>query len=64
MYTWKNSDRYEGQFSYDKREGLGEYYWNDGGFYKGEWKADRMNGFGRLVKDGVDVIGEFFADHF
>lgn len=54
---WKTGDRYEGQFGYDKREGLGEYYWSDGGFYKGEWKADRMNGFGRLVKDGVDVIG-------
>ena len=23
-----------------------------------------MNGHGRLVKDGIDVIGEFFADHF
>jgi len=23
-----------------------------------------MNGFGRLVKDGIDIIGEFFADHF
>lgn len=23
-----------------------------------------MNGFGRLVKDGMDVIGDFFADHF
>lgn len=23
-----------------------------------------MNGYGRLIKDGVDVLGEFFADHF
>ena len=23
-----------------------------------------MNGYGRLVKDGVDVVGEFFSDHF
>jgi hypothetical protein len=23
-----------------------------------------MNGFGRLVKDGIDILGEFFADHF
>ena len=23
-----------------------------------------MNGFGRLVKDGIDIIGEFYADHF
>ena len=30
----------------------------------GEWKADRMNGFGRLRKDGIDVVGDFYADHF
>lgn len=23
-----------------------------------------MNGYGRLVKDGIDIIGEFYADHF
>lgn len=23
-----------------------------------------MNGYGRLTKDGIDILGEFFADHF
>ena len=23
-----------------------------------------MNGYGRLSKGGIDVIGEFYADHF
>ena len=23
-----------------------------------------MNGRGRLVKEGLDIVGEFFADHF
>ena len=23
-----------------------------------------MNGYGRLTKDGIDIIGEFFNDHF
>ena len=23
-----------------------------------------MHGFGRLIKDGIDIIGEFHADHF
>jgi hypothetical protein len=23
-----------------------------------------MNGIGRLIKDGIDVKGEFFSDHF
>jgi hypothetical protein len=44
--------------------GLGTYIWADKGIYKGEWKNDRMNGFGRLVKDGIDILGEFYADHF
>lgn len=48
----------------DKREGLGQYSWNEGGEYKGQWHADRMNGIGRLSKNGVDILGDFFADHF
>lgn len=23
-----------------------------------------MNGFGRLAKEDIDTVGEFFADHF
>jgi hypothetical protein len=23
-----------------------------------------MNGFGRLTKDGIDILGYFYADHF
>lgn len=23
-----------------------------------------MNGMGRLIKDGIDILGEFLADHF
>ena len=23
-----------------------------------------MNGLGRLIKDGLDITGEFFSDHF
>ena len=64
-YIWnKTKETYFGNFNFDKREGLGMYYWADGGYFKGEWRADRMNGYGRLVKDGLDVLGEFYADHF
>ncbi len=38
--------------------------WAEGGEYRGEWKNERMHGFGRLIKDGIDIIGEFNADHF
>jgi hypothetical protein len=41
---------------------LGIYQWKDDGYYRGQWRADRMNGVGRLVKEGSEVIGEFFAD--
>ena len=63
-YRWQSGDIYSGRFVEDKREGVGVYTWNDGGVYRGEWKADRMNGIGRLVKGGIDIVGEFFADHF
>jgi hypothetical protein len=23
-----------------------------------------MNGYGRLTKDGIDILGFFYADHF
>jgi|LakMenEpi03Aug12_release.lakeMendotaPanAssembly.Ray.scaffolds.fasta_scaffold3488438_1 hypothetical protein len=64
IYRWATGDTYVGNFIADKREGLGHYVWAEGGEYRGEWKADRMNGIGRLIKDGVDIVGEFFADHF
>lgn len=38
--------------------------WAEGGEYRGEWSADRMNGVGRLNKEGIDIIGEFYSDHF
>lgn len=63
-YKWATGDTYIGNFCEDKREGLGVYDWSEGGFYKGEWSGDRMNGYGKLIKEGVDIAGEFFADHF
>ena len=48
----------------DKREGVGIYEWYEGGNYKGQWHGDRMNGCGKLIKEGIEIVGEFFADHF
>jgi hypothetical protein len=64
VYKWANGDLYDGSFQLDKRQGLGVYLWADRGIYRGEWSKDRMNGYGRLTKDGIDILGEFFADHF
>lgn len=58
VYKWSNGDIYDGEFINDKRNGLGVYFWSEkGGTYRGEWKGDRMNGYGRLTKDGIDIIG-------
>ena len=63
-YKWATGDTYEGEFVRDKRKGLGEYLWAEGGQYRGEWEGDRMMGTGWLLKEGIDVKGEFFNDHF
>ena len=63
MYRW-GADTYWGQFAGDKREGLGVYEWGEGASYRGEWQADRMGGVGRLLKDGLEVVGLFHADQF
>lgn len=64
IYKWTTGDLYIGSFVREKRQGLGQYVWAEGGEYRGEWKAERMHGFGRLIKDGLDIIGEFSADNF
>lgn len=43
---------------------MGIYRWAEGGEYRGQWEGDRMNGLGRLIKDGLDIKGEFFSDQF
>ena len=64
VYKWANGDIYSGLFYQDKRSGLGTYQWQEGGYYRGDWGSDRMDGLGLLVKDEIEVMGEFFADQF
>ena len=41
-----NSDRYEGQYKNDKKNGFGIYSWKDGTSYEGEFLNDLKHGEG------------------
>ncbi len=48
IYYFLNGDRYEGDYSLDRREGYGTYFWASGDRYVGQWFNDKRNGFGVL----------------
>jgi L1 cell adhesion molecule like protein len=41
VYIYANKERYEGEFSDDKKEGFGVYNWNDGRKYEGWWHSGK-----------------------
>ncbi len=45
-YTWPNGRVYEGDYTYDKKEGHGVYRWPDGRKYEGGWKNGKQDGEG------------------
>jgi hypothetical protein len=40
------SDKYEGSFVDNKKEGYGIYTWKSGHLYKGHYKANMRHGYG------------------
>lgn len=38
-YTWKNGDKYEGQFKKMKRDGIGKQTLHSGNYYEGEFRG-------------------------
>ncbi len=38
VYTFKNGNKYIGEYKSDKKDGEGTFYWRDGRRYKGGWK--------------------------
>ena len=39
-YFYSNGDMYDGEWSNDKKNGIGKYTLNDGSEIEGEWKDD------------------------
>ncbi|GHU28950.1 2-isopropylmalate synthase [Bacilli bacterium] len=61
--TYKNGDKYEGEWKDGKKEGKGVMTYADGRVYDGEWKGGNRNGQGTLTfKDGQTYTGDFVND--
>ncbi len=45
--TYKNGERYEGEFFEGAKHGKGKYYYIKGELYIGDWKNNVKDGFGQ-----------------
>ena len=57
--TFENGDRYVGQVSNNKKNGVGTYITINGNKYVGEWKDDIMEGQGILIDQDGKYEGKF-----
>jgi hypothetical protein len=61
--TYKNGDKYIGQYKNNKRSGQGIYTWTTGDKYIGQYKNDQMSGKGTLYyNNGNKYIGQYEND--
>jgi hypothetical protein len=52
--------KYEGDFTYGKKQGLGKLYLSNGEIFQGYFKADQIDGEGTfLFKNGETIIGKW-----
>ena len=47
-YEGEKGNSYEGEYSYDKKNGWGIFEWESGNMYKGHYLEDERNGFGEM----------------
>ena len=60
VFTWKNGDRYEGDFVNNQRTGKGVYTWPSGSRHEGDFVDGKRTGMGVYVtKAGLRKEGEF-----
>lgn len=69
VFTYKNGDRYQGEYLDNDMEGYGVYTWQSGTVYRGKWKESMMDGCGvKMVKQSNGKIlleeGEFNDDEW
>lgn len=63
LYTYANSDCYEGEWSDNVRHGQGVYTYNDTkSQYRGTWVSGRQQGAGELVHADHKYVGTFKED--
>ena len=65
VYVHESGERYEGDFRYGKRHGIGVQYYADGRMkYKGDFKNDRREGYGAYYfENGDKYVGLFLANY-
>ena len=42
LFTWKNKDKYEGDYKYDVKHGQGKFIWADGSSISGQFINGEM----------------------
>jgi len=51
---------YEGEYSKDKKNGMGVFKWATGNYYSGNYKDDQIEGHGEMRwTDGTVYIGQW-----
>ena len=62
IYTWKNGDRYEGQFKKGKLHGKGKLFYKNGNYFEGSYKDGSMS-FGSFTWFNDDkYVGNYLND--
>lgn len=60
IFIWKlgegdkpcTENRYDGEYKYNLKDGIGTFYWEDGRIYQGQWANGKQHGLGIFTKVG------------
>lgn len=60
VYTYLAGGKYEGEWQYGQKDGVGRRDWPDGSRYEGEWSNNQPHGKGiKTYKGGAQYTGDF-----
>merc|ERR1712024_111788 len=63
VLTWRNGNKYVGDFLDNQIHGFGTKTYKDGRIYEGNWREGRREGYGHLThQDGSHYIGKYRAN--
>lgn len=57
-FVWKNEVVYDGEFTYNKIQGIGTYRWPDGSVFTGSVVNGLRHGDGKFIASGESAIYE------